>query len=459
MRYETVPTLAVWIADSGAVSSQGRVAAMAAAFQSGAPNKTPLAPRKIDHKAVDDLVKLFESARSPMARRNVLVQLDREITVWMRWKPDGITQAWVALREVVTRLLETNSSAAQFTRAICVGWKVGCNYNAATKVTSPNAPNPDYFAHSPNDKIDMIQKCADMARAIRSAKSGISVNTLVDTPQTLKIFMAPEFYFRGQNGAYSPEIVGEIVPRMQALLGSGWNDWLFVFGTAIASIEETVTYCATCGNGASKINFERDPADHRKTVPKCSKQPTVGPAHVIKEGTYGAEVQNVALISHAGETHLVAKEYVSGIDYKANQVVVQPGTVDQRNLKVLPPQGSHRSRIKSVFNDERLGGCILNMAGITIGLEVCLDHIASPDASLGRASKYASIIQVLLIPSYGMKIGTGLYCRQGGIVFNVDGRGTGTTDLVRKEMAKPGKVTFAAGRGSIDIWKPVVLPV
>jgi len=460
MRYESVPTEWVWKTDSGATSSQGRVAALAAAFQTGKATPKELTIRSMDHRQVDELVKLFESARSPMARRNVLVQLDNAITFWMRNHQDDITQAWVALREVVRRLLDTNSSAAQFSHVICVGWRIGCNYNAAANAIFPNSGhNPDYFAHSPNDKTDMIQKCADMASAIRFAKDRLSASNFVDTPKTLKIFMAPEFYFRGRNGAYSPEIVGEIVPRMQTLLGAGWNDWLFVFGTAIASIEDTVTYCSTCGYGLSKINFERDPADHRKTIPKCSKQPKVGPAHAVIQGSFGAEVQNVALVSHAGETHLVAKEYVSPIDYKGHEVVLQPGTVDQRSLKVIPPQGSHESRIRSVFNDERLGGCIMNMAGITFGLEVCLDHAKSLDPSLGRASRYASIIQVLLIPSYGMSIGTGLYCRPGGVVFNVDGRGLGSTNLVQKWGPPMGGTNVAIGRGSIDMWRPVALPV
>jgi hypothetical protein len=459
MRYETVPSFAVWTTDSSAVSSQGRVAAMAAAFQAGGRATIPLTPRQLDHNAVDDLIKLYESARTQMAKRNILVQLNGEIASWLRQNPTRITLAWVALQDVVARALKDYNSAAQFTHVICVGWRVGCNYRAATNhISRSSANNPDYFAHSSTDKLDMIQKCADMARAIGSAKTGISVNGVADSAQTLKIFMAPEFYFRGQNGAYSPEIVGEIVPRMKTLLGPGWNDWLFVFGTAIASIEETVTFCSTCGYGVGKIKFERDPADHRKTIPKCSLQPATGPAHVIDVGTFGAEVQNVALVCHAGESYLVAKEYVSGIDYIANKVKVQPGTTNERSLKVLPPQGSHSSRIKSLFDDERLGGCILNMAGLTIGLEVCLDHIASPDPTLGRASKFASIIQVLLIPSYGMEIGTGLYCRTGGVVFNVDGRGTGKTDVVRKGETKPGKINFAAGRGTLDVWRPVHLP-
>jgi hypothetical protein len=173
-------------------------------------------------------------------------------------------------------------------------------------------------------------------------------------------------------------------------------------------------------------------------------------------------VQNVALISHGGDAKIVAKEYVSGIDYKGNKVKVHPGTTAERELKVLPPQGGARSRIRADFADERMGGCILQIAGLTVGVEVCLDHIASPVPTLGRAGPYASMIQLLLIPSYGMQIGAGLYCRQDGIVFNVDGRGHGRSHVAINDggVATPTKTTSAVphARGKVELWGPFPIP-
>lgn len=460
MRYEAMPTFSTWREDSGKVSSKGRVAALATAFQGGSAPK-PFTGRSPDYKPVDDLLKLYERAFSIMAKRNLLVQLELDIRLWMRNHPAENTVAWAALLEVVTRTLKANYSAGQFSSVMCIGWRIGCNYNVANnKIKRNSLKNPDYFRHSTDDMQDMLQKCSDMANAINKAKTGIAVHGVTNSADTLKVFMAPEFYFRGKNGAYSPDVVAEIVPRMKTLLGGGWDDWLFVFGTAIAAIEDTITYCETC-NLTDTVKWEPDPVNRGKTIPKCKNQPPMGPAHSIKEWTYGAEVQNVALVYHAGESHLIPKEYVSGIDYKNNQVVVHAGTAGEKSLRTLAPQGSDSSRIKSTFNDERMGGCIFNMAGITIGLEVCLDHIASFDDGLGRASRYASIIQVLLIPSYGMSIGTGMYCRPGGLVFNVDGRGNGTTDVLRKGIPRrpAGVCTFSTGRGCVDIWAPVLLAV
>ncbi|MBI1356769.1 MAG: hypothetical protein GC160_20710 [Acidobacteria bacterium] len=461
MRYETIPKFSVWLADSSAVLGKGRVAQMAAAFQSGGlPNPAPQG-RSIAFKPIDDLIKLHEKAWSLMAKRNIAVDLDRAVAKYMRDNPQDISMAMVALKEVTTRIVRSSPSASKYANVICTGWAIGCNYNASTGMTYANSLyNPDYFAHSTDDGSDMGTKCAYMVKAIHAAKAAISTRGLTDNDATLKVFLAPEFYFRGKNGAYSPDIVANIIPRMQKELGSGWRDWLFVFGTAIASIVDQVTFCSTCGFGNSTIKFERNPGDRTKTIPKCSKDLGVGPPHAVVTGEYGAEVQNVALVHHAGESFVVAKEYVSGIDYKGNQVNALPNTPEEGLRTVLAPQGSHHSRIQSLFNDERMGGCILNIAGLTVGLEVCLDHIASTTPNLGRASPYSSTIQMLLIPSYGMEIRNLLYCRPGGVVFNVDGRGLGSSDMAVKGAVKPLKTRtpVPGGRGAVEIWPPVALP-
>jgi hypothetical protein len=109
-----------------------------------------------------------------------------------------------------------------------------------------------------------------------------------------------------------------------------------------------------------------------------------------------------------------------------------------------------------------MGGCILNIAGVTVGVEVCLDHIASTAPSLGRASRYSGTIQILLIPSYGMSIGNGLYCRTGGVVFNVDGRGHGRSHLALNSPGNPAPQKIGhsviGGRGSMEVWNPVPIP-
>ena len=51
-------------------------------------------------------------------------------------------------------------------------------------------------------------------------QAAIPAQGIADDNRTLKIFMAPEFYFRGKNGAYTPDIVSAIIPHMRTL-GTG----------------------------------------------------------------------------------------------------------------------------------------------------------------------------------------------------------------------------------------------
>jgi hypothetical protein len=298
----------------------------------------------------------------------------------------------------------------------------------------------------------------------------ISVKGLAYGERTLKVFMAPEFFFRGKNGAYPPELVSQIIPNLKENLGAGWDDWLFVFGTAVAAIDLEVTYCYTCGPQKSSIT--RTVGPDGKTTPKCSNDTGKGPEHEIMRRHEAAEVQNVALIAYRSEAYVVAKEYIALKDYEGatvtksgtvipGTVTVHAGTTDVNLLMVREPFGNRRSSTPSIFDDERMGGCILNIAGLTVGVEVCLDHTTSMDEGLGRASRYAGIIQLLLIPSFGMKIFDRLYCRDGGVVFNVDGRGTGRSYLaVKNGTGTPtkSKAAVGGGSGSVEVWTPISLP-
>jgi hypothetical protein len=465
VRYDTIPKFSTWQTDSAALSSQGKVSALKNKFSNpGSVVAAPVATRPPDLAPIDDLIKLYEKAWSTTAKRTLTADLFREINAWVRAHPGRLPMAVEALKEVVDRHHRVMGLAQRYSNVILAGWAIGCNYNAATGVMSRNmVKNPDYFRHSSSDETDMTRKCGEMVTAISAAQNFIGTQGLTDNPQTLKVFMAPEFFFRGENGAYSPDIVAKIVPLMQTRLGRGWKDWLFVFGTAVAAIENEVSYCMYCGEGNSRITFEKSTVDRTKTVPKCANEAPGGMAHPVRVMSAGADVQNVALISYEGETHLVAKEYVSNIDYKRDEVTIHPGTPKQDTVDVLKLDKPMyipdrvRSYLSPVHNDERLGGCVFNLAGLTIAIEVCLDHAAP-----GRALPYEDIVQLLLIPSFGMSIGTGLYCRQNGVVFQIDGRGQGRSHVAIKDggVTNPRKVhtSVLGARGNIELWGPYPLP-
>jgi len=134
------------------------------------------------------------------------------------------------------------------------------------------------------------------------------------------------------------------------------------------------------------------------------------------------EVFNIALVQRGGagaREILVYKQQYSQLDFL-------PGVVDERKSKIhgeertLADTEAMADPSKGVDSD--IGGApVFDIDGCTVGLEICLDH------GRGRLETYfaggGTKPQVLLIPSWGMRIGLGPVCGQdGAVVFNVDGQ-------------------------------------
>jgi hypothetical protein len=466
MRYENLPKLTTWTQDSATFATTSRVAAIRAAWGTLAAAAVASAPTgRLSLANIDALLGDYDKAITPMSKTNLLAELENAISAWHKANPGKLPLAMAALKEVVDRRLGLRASASRYNKVICIGYNIYCNYDK-TAFTVHDDPdlNTSYFRRDNDDQIDMQIKCALLWNAIVAAHAAIPNIPLANDNRTLKIFMAPEFYFRGKHGAYSFDIVNNIIPTMQRLGTTNpiFKDWLFVFGTGVAAFQTAITYCKTCGLGKSTIRYDRDPANRAKTIAKCSKNP----AHVPTTGTYGAEVQNIALIQHGSDTHMVAKEYVSGIDYKKNDAGNSAVTLNGQKRTALAPEGSRddyhrRGPAVPIKTDERVGGCIFNIDGVCIGLEVCLDHALGPDTNpYGRASAYAGTIQILLIPSYGMAIGQGLHCKPGGIAFNVDGRGMGSSEVKINIGAADSEAWYniACSAGSLSVYPTFNIP-
>jgi len=100
-------------------------------------------------------------------------------------------------------------------------------------------------------KDAVVKAFATCGKGGTGGMSGPPGNGWVKTgdPKILKVFMAPEFYFRGQLGAYPLETMSEILtppkdPVMANIVAlkaelddPKYNDWLFVLGSAIGAIE------------------------------------------------------------------------------------------------------------------------------------------------------------------------------------------------------------------------------
>lgn len=420
---------------------------------------TPQLTQDLD--AVSELTGLLDQAWSDMAIRNLLTDLLRtmqrlgthnlkppppppkpkgftlsghrgqtvgqQVQTWERHNkpsPEAIATMIAQLKTRISSELGRHSFLhAKYKNVICIGYRVKCVGNS--------------YSGSTDDRSDMVSRCDELKLAIKRAHSVIGrMGNDHSEGDTLKIFMAPEFFFRGGNGAYDHSVVhgevGKTLGIMETMAQECdkdiYKNWLFVMGTAIAATKFTETVCAVCNTPAV---FEKDTNNPLKTVARCKVDKT----HATKEKVNGAMVENVALVRKEKEGHTVSKELVSHIDYLEDEglgtrdhVTVKGSGTPERLEVMRTPQPSGRNRASPMgtkfdtkFKDERMGGCIFTVDGITIGLEVCLDHYAtvSTDGGSGRL-QHAGNIQVQLIPSAGMDIKS-LRTVHGGIVFNVDG--------------------------------------
>ncbi|MCH9685954.1 MAG: carboxypeptidase-like regulatory domain-containing protein [Deltaproteobacteria bacterium] len=83
---------------------------------------------------------------------------------------------------------------------------------------------------------DITARCDIMKAAIEYAQDQTDIDPAATT---LKVFMGPEFFFRGKNGAYPVETLSTIPHKMrQETEKTKYKDWMFVLGTGIGSRPE-----------------------------------------------------------------------------------------------------------------------------------------------------------------------------------------------------------------------------
>jgi hypothetical protein len=281
---------------------------------------------------------------------------------------------------------------------------------------------------------DIDARIEIMRAAINASASNSSVDNRSDT---LKIFLAPEFFFRGPRGAYhadAPELlhIGEKLRRL--VEHPRFTNWIFVFGSIIGFNHNENLTAAVGGSGIAGGNM------------------TVGDL---------LDTYNFAIIQRGGpvgERHTHFKRFISGIDF-LSVAMNEPGAVvyPVMNLNspdfnaTLHPKGVVPKTVRQVemlypeMPEQALEGFERNlgttvsggftMAGVRFCLDICLDHARGVCAAALDKEKVAGGIghvQVQLIVSAGMSIEPkNTRVSPGGSVLLCDGLGSGAKQLVR----------------------------
>lgn len=284
-------------------------------------------------------------------------------------------------------------------------------------------PGPDQRLGTFGQRIDIETRLAFVADAIARA------HALCDpSAATLKVFMAPEFLFRGAGGAYLHDLIdgwqgqapGELgLPApydkpwpglfggLRALAADArFEDWLFVFGTAVS---------------ASFPTRGRD-----------GKQ--------VLDPTRPGEIYNTALIqrggpAHGADTYVSRKHYISGIDFL--RWYGNPGQHSAGSVLPLDPD----ALVPAEAMGTNEGGALFQIAGVSdgagtpidFGIEICLDHACSGGNyanAFGRIRSAGKLVKIQLVPSGGMSLrpdSVRLQAAKGSVAgayaFNCDGLG------------------------------------
>jgi hypothetical protein len=250
----------------------------------------------------------------------------------------------------------------------------------------PNPNGSQTYLGLSNAQQDIAARCGLMRRAMETARDALPQPSTPQPPgTTLKVFMAPAFFFRGAAGAYQMDEVQRTVDALQGLVADArWQDWAFVLGSIVG----------VCVGGEPLANQEV-----YNFVP-------VQLGGVAVPGSAGAQVLMQAM--------------ASGVEYIA--ATANPGGLLLGNVNSLPPS----------TNSEPLGGPptlnydgagVFELADMTWCLEVCQD----PGDGVQRLQRSpqlpgANQVQLQLASSGGMgATQPNLVVQTGGYVFNCDG--------------------------------------
>ena len=116
------------------------------------------------------------------------------------------------------------------------------------QVVGEEAPMLQCYIGLPDPMLDVRGRIEIMMDAVEKAYAVVTAAENADDSETLKVFIAPEFYWRGITGAYSfeydelPDDPSFCGPICQILVGlenivaqERFEDWVFLFGTIVAS--------------------------------------------------------------------------------------------------------------------------------------------------------------------------------------------------------------------------------
>ncbi len=328
-----------------------------------------------------------------------------------------------------------------------IGYAVSTKPALCGPENSPDYGNRKYYLGDAQDGRDMEYRLKLMGEALQKAQAACDRR-----PGVLKIFVAPEFFFRGAYGAYYGQDAEE---RLRQGLGElyaahGPDMGMALWGSSLlaeqaadftrpeiaaASVlgDEYLHLYETCREfrtaigketpGLRDILFGLDELENPATRPDDVKLDPL--AAVLEQILHGCtrkapvKVSNTCQIMLAGDRYLtVRKQFKSCVDFILNYSHGQTGGPDNRGsymqtFVAYPDIAPAEAEMK---REDRDPYSIFDWRGLKVGVEICLDHIRQ------RLSGRVNDLDLQIIPSCGAEVTKGcIAARAGGYVFNCDG--------------------------------------
>ena len=319
-------------------------------------------------------------------------------------------------------------------RFLCGSRKISCGM-AYSGIAAPNGQR----------RLDILHQCVDISARIGFTQRAIETAAAhaESSSNTLKIFLAPEFLYRGAAGAYLHDLLNGWTAKnpfgthLPAPYDCSWDglfgglrtlvaddrfqDWIFVFGTAVSAafatrngqIQSDTPDTPGCGYNTALIQRGGADPDHRKSCFVTRK-------HLLSAVDFINFSLDHSLFSLINIQHESAQNCA---------ILDRLAVPDDTGL-----EGSSIFRFPGV--------CSADGNELIFGLEICLDHACSHNpldkdeatSPTGRLANAGVRVDIQLVPSCGMELmSTSLALapivgnRSHSYAFNCDGSYTLTT--------------------------------
>jgi len=342
------------------------------------------------------------------------------------------------------------TSKNKYTSVVFAAWAVPTVPHETGAVGDPNGPGYvsgeyvglDDAKKDMEERIQLLQAAADQAHEMMAADT----DTRDDDPTVLHCMFVPEFFFRGKQGAYNAtgdhalrkhggKLIRDLADQPK------FAHWLFVCGTVIesdlVSASPEIKKKAKLRNDltmaiARAYNDTSSDDDETKNFifDLLTKSTDFAQSHPL------VTIRNRCYVYKQNwlewpEGAVIEKKFVSHEDFIINYYT----NVYSEMSVAYPYVDESSGELKKDASDEK---SIFQVDGITIALEICLDHRRARLRKVRDEDVESNVpIDMQLVVSCGMQIQQpSVVAREGGVVFNCDGQ-----YATRGEDDLPGETT------------------